>query len=76
VDFIDTPSSTEEAIGALAEAIIDASRHLGSGNASTGGWGAIESGSKIISDSLDGISSSLGAVARAIEGLSEKVQQS
>jgi len=43
--------------------IADALRRLGTGNASTGGWGAIEAHSKSVEDGLQSVASAIASLA-------------
>ena len=63
-----------DAIDNIGRAIWEGAKHLGNGDASTGGWGAIEGHGKAVVDAgervgtaLDGIAAALDRIANAME---------
>jgi hypothetical protein len=73
-------SNMEEAnvvdvIAQVASAIRFAAKHLGNGNASTGGFGAIEGHAMMVRDAGREINYGLDAVAASIDGLAEAVRE-
>ena len=55
----------------IADAIMAAARHLGSGDATTLGWGAIEHHGQLLSEKLDRIGDGLFAIADALTAIAE-----
>lgn len=69
------PANIVDAIAGLSDAIFKGFRHLGLGDATTNGWGAIESATLKIEKAIDGLASAVSGVSDGLFQIAEAIEK-
>jgi len=64
-----------DALGGISETLWESAKHLGAGNADTGGVGAIEGHAMMVRDAGEHIASALDGVAAALDRIADAMRE-